>query len=111
MEKRRSESSSAVCDLCGLSLRHGQVAATFYGKTYHFCCNGCRQVFNILLEASDGTSPETFKQTDLFKRCREKGIIPTSEADLAENQPTTESGASAGQIPADDKGRSPVRGL
>jgi heavy metal translocating P-type ATPase len=81
-----SQSSSAVCDLCGLSLRHGQVAGVFYGKTYHFCCNGCRQVFNILLEASDGSGPETFKQSGLFKQCREKGIIPKSEAELVQNQ-------------------------
>jgi len=93
-------SSHAVCDLCGLSLRHGRVSATFSGKTYHFCCNGCRQVFNILLEASDGGSPEEFRQSELFKQCRERGIIPKSEAELAHNQPGGESGISSGKEPA-----------
>ena len=79
-------SARAVCDLCGLSLRHGQVSATIDGKAYHFCCNGCRQVFNILIEASDGGSPETFKDSELFKQCVEKGIIPKSEAELAQKQ-------------------------
>ncbi len=81
-----THSSGAVCDLCGLSLRHGHVSATIDGKAYHFCCNGCRQVFNILIEASDGSSPETFKHSELFKQCVEKGIIPKSEAELAQNQ-------------------------
>ncbi|MEE4265139.1 MAG: heavy metal translocating P-type ATPase [Desulfobacteraceae bacterium] len=93
-------SSQAVCDLCGLSLRHGRFSATFSGKTYHFCCNGCRQVFNILLEASDGGSPEEFRQSELFKQCREKGIIPKSEAELAHNQPDGESRISPGKEPA-----------
>jgi heavy metal translocating P-type ATPase len=86
-----NSTSPASCDLCGLSLRHGQISATFYGRVYRFCCNGCRQVFTILLEASDGSDPQTFKDSDLFKQCREKGIIPRSEAELAEHQPAVES--------------------
>ena len=81
-------------------MRHGHVSATFYGKAYHFCCTGCRQVFNILLEASDGNSPETFKQSELFKQCREKGIIPESESELALQQPAVEPGTSSGRGPA-----------
>ena len=98
-----THSSRAVCDLCGLSLRHGRVSATFYGKTYHFCCTGCRQVFNILLEASEGNNPETFRQSELFKQCREKGIIPKSEAELAHNQP-----AGASKISSDTEPAAPV---
>ena len=81
------QNSESVCDLCGLSLRHGRLEATFSGQVYVFCCNGCRQVFNILLEASDETDPAGFKNTELFRQCREKGIIPRSEADLAGQQP------------------------
>jgi heavy metal translocating P-type ATPase len=44
---------------------------------------GCRQVFNILLEATDSGNPAKFKETELFRQCQEKGIIPKSEADLA----------------------------
>jgi heavy metal translocating P-type ATPase len=71
------------CNLCGLPLRYGSNTAVFSGNTYSFCCFGCRQVFNILLEATDSADPQTFKETDLFKHCQEKGIIPKTEVDLA----------------------------
>ena len=77
-----SRSTSSVCDLCGLSLRAGKFEATFSGKTYQFCCQGCRQVFSILIEATDSGDPAKFRESDLFKQCVEKGIIPRSEADL-----------------------------
>jgi heavy metal translocating P-type ATPase len=41
-------------------------------------------VFRILLEANDGGNPARFQESALFKQCREMGIIPRSEADLAE---------------------------
>jgi heavy metal translocating P-type ATPase len=95
-----SPDTAAVCDLCGLSLHHGRIDATFAGKVYAFCCNGCRQVFNILLEASDETDPAGFKNTELFRQCREKGIIPRSEADLAGQQPAMGSGTPEALWPA-----------
>ena len=72
-----------TCDLCGLPLRHGTITGVFSGNTYAFCCLGCRQVFNILFEAAGAADPAAFKETDLFKICREKGIIPKSETELA----------------------------
>jgi heavy metal translocating P-type ATPase len=77
-----SRSTSNLCDLCGLALRAGRFEATFSGKTYQFCCQGCRQVFSILLEATDSGDPARFRETDLFKQCVENGILPRSEADL-----------------------------
>ncbi len=72
-----------TCDLCGLTLRYGVVRAEISGKTYSFCCAGCRQVFHILLEATDSkTTPENFRNTELFQQCVEKGIIPKTESDL-----------------------------
>ncbi|MEJ2222466.1 MAG: cation-translocating P-type ATPase, partial [Desulfobacterales bacterium] len=61
------------------------------GETYAFCCNGCRQVFTILMESTDSPNPEAFRETDLFKQCRAKGIIPGSEEELpgAETSPLT----------------------
>ena len=64
-----SENKSQTCDLCGLPLRYGTVHAEFSNNTYAFCCNGCRQVFTILMEATDSPDPETFKETELFKQC------------------------------------------
>ena len=74
---------SRTCNLCGLPLRHGTVTAVISGKSYLFCCNGCRQVFTILMEATDSPNPETFRETDLFRQCRAKGIIPNSEEELS----------------------------
>ena len=96
-----SELPSKSCDLCGLPVRHGNISATFNSKTYFFCCMGCRQVFNILLEATDSSDPIKFRETQLFKQCQEKGIIPKSEADLAAG--TFESGSSTPTSPAADK--------
>jgi heavy metal translocating P-type ATPase len=75
--------SPGSCDLCGLRLPSNPPSLVFAGKTHFFCCNGCRQVFRILVEATDSTSPADFKTTDLFKKCQEMGIIPRSESDLA----------------------------
>ena len=100
--------SPAYCDLCGLSLRHGQISGTFYGKVYQFCCNGCRQVFTILLEASEGSDPETFKDSDLFKQCREKGIIPKSEDELVQSQAVIASGSAPNRGPAPVEDRQTV---
>lgn len=74
------------CDLCGLSLRAGSHSATYPDRTYQFCCQGCRQVFSILIEASDAGDPASFQQSDLFKQCLKMGIIPRDEADLIASQ-------------------------
>ncbi len=38
----------------------------------------------MLIEASDSPDPASFRQTELFRKCQEIGIIPRSEAELAE---------------------------
>ena len=77
-----SKNISKTCDLCGLSLRHGTVTAIISGTPYAFCCNGCRQVFIILMEATDSPNPETFCEAELFRQCQARGIIPLSEEEL-----------------------------
>ncbi len=79
-----SKTTSQSCDLCGLSLRYGTATATIAGADYAFCCHGCRQVFTILMEATDSPNPEAFKETELFKQCQTRGIIPASEEQLIE---------------------------
>ncbi|HHP7233173.1 MAG TPA: heavy metal translocating P-type ATPase [Desulfobacterales bacterium] len=70
------------CDLCGLSLRPKFYALDGREGDYRFCCMGCRQVFSMLLEATGSADPEAFRRSELFRQCRELGIIPASEADL-----------------------------
>ncbi len=69
---RPSPNTSDGCDLCGLSLRAGRFKATFSDKTYQFCCQGCRQVFSILIEATESGDPATFRDSDLFKQVWQK---------------------------------------
>ena len=84
---------SQTCNLCGLSLRSGTVTAVISGTAYAFCCNGCRQVFTILMEATDSPNPETFRETELFQQCRARGIIPGSEEELSRIARGASSGA------------------
>ncbi|CAB1076848.1 hypothetical protein JY97_03715 [Alkalispirochaeta odontotermitis] len=96
--KRASNNTTDVCDLCGLALRTARPESTYDNRTYRFCCQGCRQVFSILIEASDSGDPAAFRDSDLFKLCQEKGIIPRSEADLA----SKDAGRDSNQPPSDD---------
>ncbi|MFO7708397.1 MAG: cation-translocating P-type ATPase [Desulfobacterales bacterium] len=87
MPKTRSATDPAaaartVCDLCGLRLGAGRVDAAFSDRSYAFCCTGCRQVFTILMQAAGSAEPAAFRQTDLFRKCRDSGIIPRTEEDL-----------------------------
>ncbi|MGD2038698.1 MAG: HAD-IC family P-type ATPase, partial [Desulfobacterales bacterium] len=89
-----------TCELCGLPLRYGTVTAVLSGKSYAFCCNGCRQVFNILMGASHSPDPESFRETELFRQCQARGIIPRSEEELAGAQSDTGSGTDTAQADA-----------
>ena len=78
--------TTAACDLCGLPLRFGTISHELEGRSYHFCCMGCRQVFVMLLAAAEVRDPAEFRNTDLFRRCQEMGVIPRDAADLARRQ-------------------------
>ncbi len=80
--------SSDGCDLCGLPLRYQHFTTEISKKIFRFCCLGCKQVFHILMEATHSPDPESFRQSELFRKCREIGIIPKSEAELAERAGT-----------------------
>ncbi|MGD9031255.1 MAG: cation-translocating P-type ATPase [Desulfobacteraceae bacterium] len=81
---------SGTCDLCGLPLRYGAISAVFSKQAYRFCCMGCRQVFTLLLEASDERDTTSFGESDLFKKCQEMGIIPRSESELEQQAQSEE---------------------
>jgi heavy metal translocating P-type ATPase len=77
-----SAKTGKVCDLCGLALRVQRIEAALAGRSYHFCCTACRQVFSILLQAAGTADPAAFRQSDLFRKCQESGIIPRSPDEL-----------------------------
>ena len=93
--------SSGTCDLCGLPLRFGAFSAIASNKTHRFCCLGCKQVFTMLLEASDERDPTSFRKSDLFKKCREMGIIPRSETELEQQAHSEEFATSRPSIQGD----------
>jgi len=72
------------CDLCGLRLPHENLTIASRQQPLRFCCKGCQMVYRMLSEAVDAADPEKFRETDLFRRCREAGIIPASQAELDE---------------------------
>ncbi|MFZ0241954.1 MAG: cation-translocating P-type ATPase [Desulfobacterales bacterium] len=76
-----------TCDLCGLSLRNGCCTLERAGGRFRFCCLGCQQVFSMLCDVSGTADPAAFRETELFQRCRELGVIPSSAADLDRAHP------------------------
>jgi len=85
------------CELCGLPVGRLGVAQTEGAETYHFCCPGCRYVFQILYHRPAGR-PADYKQTELYRACVAAGIVPGDSNDpaLAEaarrSAPSVESG-------------------
>jgi heavy metal translocating P-type ATPase len=75
---------SSCCDLCGLPLRKQGFPLPSSKKTYTFCCMGCKHVFQMLAEKAGTTDSASFRDSELFKRCRELGIVPGSQEDLVE---------------------------
>jgi heavy metal translocating P-type ATPase len=80
------KSSTPLCDLCGLPLRKQAFTLPSSETTYRFCCTGCKQVFQMLAEKHGAGDPASFKNSELFKKCLELGIIPKSEKDLLEKE-------------------------
>ena len=76
----------ATCDLCGLPLRYGTVNHTINGLTLAFCCQGCRMVYTMLVEAGDVKDPARFRDSDLYRQCVAAGVIPATEEDLERMQ-------------------------
>ena len=76
------KASSQFCDLCGLPLRRHTFTLSSSENTYQFCCNGCKQVYLMLVEQHGVGDPGSFRGSELFKKCQELGIIAKSEEDL-----------------------------
>lgn len=100
-----------TCDLCGLEIRGRAVAGEIGRKRAAFCCAGCRQVYHMLMEASDSPDPARFRETEIYRRCVEAGIIPAPGKDLENRVPEGDTGIPATGPRAGDAardGRAPV---
>ena len=67
----------------------------------------------MLMEATESADPESFRQTELFRKCQEMGIIPSNEAELREKagfQPPSLSVSSFGSTVEEDRSSETVPG-
>jgi heavy metal translocating P-type ATPase len=71
-----------TCDLCGLSARCEPAELPSSDNPLWFCCQGCKMVYILLMEAADSPNPQSFRETELFRQCQAAGVIPRSETDL-----------------------------
>ena len=65
---------ATTCDLCGLAARVPLTDARA-GQTHTFCCQGCRQVYQILRESAEFVDGQDLTQTPLYRQCLEMGLI------------------------------------
>lgn len=80
LNAKKAKDAERFCDLCGLPCRGQAVESKASGNTYQFCCTGCLHVFRMLSQI-EGLAPGEFTSSELFKKCREMGIIPSGVAD------------------------------
>ncbi len=62
-----------LCDLCGLDCGE----QPYRQAQWHFCCLGCLNVYSILEESGVLASGIDIRETDLFRRSLELGLIST----------------------------------
>jgi len=87
---------SATCGLCELACGRQQIVRAFAGRELAFCCMGCANVYAILQESGAIASGQSLKETEIFRRSMELGLIsnPAGErehtATIDPNAPTQE---------------------
>lgn len=66
--------AATICDLCGLTA-HIPLTADLDGRVCAFCCQGCRQVYQILHESDEAVAGQDLTQTTLYQQCLALGLI------------------------------------
>jgi len=84
------------CALCELACGRQKIFRTFAGCEFVFCCMGCANVYAILHESGVVTSGQSIRDTEIFRRSLEFGLIsnPAKESEttpaIDPNAPTQE---------------------
>lgn len=84
------------CALCELAIGRQQITRCFAARELAFCCMGCANVYSILFESGVIASGQNIRDTEVFRRSLEMGLISNAAADsesqqlLDENAPTQE---------------------
>jgi heavy metal translocating P-type ATPase len=87
---------AASCALCELACGRQGITRAFEGCELVFCCMGCANVYAILLESGVLASGQSIRETEIFRRSLELGLIsnPAGERDssarIDANSPTEE---------------------
>ncbi len=82
------------CALCGLPAGRTRIRWRSGSEEFHFCCPGCRGVFQLLFSSADGV-PANFRETELYRACVDSGLIPGDAADLEGREALVASGGQA----------------
>ncbi|MBK9315436.1 MAG: heavy metal translocating P-type ATPase [Acidobacteria bacterium] len=71
----QQESAKAACALCGLDAGRNHFTSRHNNEEKIFCCLGCMNVYAILMESGVVTAGQNLRDTELFKRILEMGLI------------------------------------
>ncbi len=85
-----------TCDLCGLACGRRPHTQHIDNEERSFCCLGCMNVFLILYES--GEAGQDFRETELFKRSLELGLISKQEAEPSVPVPTAQEDSSCQEL-------------
>jgi len=72
---------ATACGLCGLDCGKRVISRTFEDHEIDFCCMGCANVYAILLESGVIASGQSIRDTEVFRRSLELGLISNPAAD------------------------------
>lgn len=72
------------CDLCGLGCGNHPLRQHVGESDRFFCCVGCLNVYLILWESGAITAGQDIRQTELFQRSLQLGLISTARSEDAE---------------------------
>ncbi len=84
------------CGLCDLPCGRQPVVRNHNAGDIAFCCMGCANVYAILLESGVIASGQNIRETEVFRRSLELGLIsnpnatPAPTVDIDPNAPTAE---------------------
>lgn len=83
------------CALCGLNVGRNPFSNSFGEIEKEFCCLGCLNVYTILSESGVIASGQDLRETDIFKRSLELGLISNQterekEFEIPADAPTKE---------------------
>ena len=91
---------TTTCDLCGLTA-HAPLTARIGGQSHTFCCAGCRQVYQILIESHQLGASDDPTQTPLYQQCLQMGLIARPDAPAAPDPGATAPEGKPGKEAAD----------